>query len=242
MNNKIKILSAFIFYSTALLPLAASAKDITLGSSLSIPPYIIKEDDSGIQLKIIREALAYKGHSIKEMTYASYRRLEKIVKKRQIDAVAFSSSGLPNTYPSEVVINYINHAISLKSSNLTINSYDDLLEHPVLAFQNAKLYLSSAYKNMAKKHKNYQEVIQQIKQINQLYKKRTRVLIMDKRIFQYFRQNSQLDTSAPVNYHDILAKNPQRVFFIDRQLRDDFNEGLQHLRSTGRLKALRSIE
>lgn len=233
MTPKCLVLS--LFYLLLVTPFALNAKPVTLATSLSIPPYIIKENNSGVQYEIIKQALAFKGHSIRKMTYASYKRLSKIVQRRQVDAVVIPSSDLPGTYASDVVINYINHAITLRSENITIRTIPDLLMHPVLAFQNAKVFLSQPFKDMVEKHNDYQEVMHQIKQVNQLFKKRTKVLVMDKRIFQYFRKQSQIDTSAEVTYHDVFEKKPQRVYFIDRQIRDDFNAGLQHLKTSGKM-------
>lgn len=50
-----------------------SSKEVRLGISLSIPPWVVREADSGLKLDIIRKAFEGGGYTVKTV-YASYGR------------------------------------------------------------------------------------------------------------------------------------------------------------------------
>jgi polar amino acid transport system substrate-binding protein len=43
-----------------------------------------------------------------------------------------------------------------------------------------------------------------------------------------------VDTSQPIDIGYVFKEIPFRVGFVDKKVRDDFNEGLKQLRSSGR--------
>lgn len=221
-----------------------SAKELTLATSLSIPPYIIKETESGIQLEIVREALKLKGHTLKKMSYVSNNRVLRMLQLKQVDGVINIPPNVPNAFYSDMIIEYENVAISLEEKGFQIKSIADLSDKRITGFQNASKFLGAEFGAMAKANRRYSEVVNQFAQVDQLFRKRTDVVIGDKRIFLYFREqyrntaNTVGDASLPIVTFDVLPFSPRKAAFHDEALRDDFNEGLQALRESGRYQGL----
>ena len=69
---------------------------------------------------------------------------------------------------------------------LVHKTIDDLIGKKVLGFQNASKFVGKEFSNFTKNNKKYSEVIQQVAQVNHLYKKNFDVIISDKLIFIYY--------------------------------------------------------
>ena len=224
--------------------MSVSAKELALATSLSIPPYILKDSNSGIQLEIVKEALKVKGYEIREMVYASNKRVQKMFEQNKVDGIINLASNLPNVFYSDTIIEYENVAIALKKHNFKINNIDDLKDKNVLAFQNANKFLTADFSAMAKKNRRYKEVINQIAQVHNLYKERTEVIVMGKRIFLYFRNQAKLKQSKtiglsnPITIYKIFPPTPRRMGFHTQQLRDEFNNGLKQIKISGKYQNL----
>lgn len=211
------------------------AKEIKLAVGFSVAPYIIQESDSGIELDIIREALAYKGHSMKTM-YLPFIEIDRAIVDKGADAIATVEEKIGiDGYFSDNVITYRNYAISLASKNLEINNISDLKDMNVTSFQLSTKYLGSEFAEMAKANPRYREKEEHTLRIKLLFDGRTDVAIIDKNIFQYYSKvvADKTDITQAVKYHDIFPENKYKVVFQDKALRDDFNAGLKHLRESG---------
>lgn len=214
---------------------ALGQKGLTLAVGLSIPPYNIPETNSGIELDIVREALKIKGYAIKPK-YVPFARRNKELINRQVDGVLTinTDSGIDAFYSEEHLV-CKNVVVTLKEKNLSIKSIQDLKDKSVIAFQDATIYLGKDFVSMAKGNPNYREVPNQDIQINLIYSARVDAIVLDKYIFYYHRKyNKRVDTSKPITFHNVFKPTPYRVAFIDKKVRDDFNEGLTILRRTGR--------
>jgi len=83
----------------------------------------------------------------------------------------------------------------------------------------------------------YQEVRDQEHQIVQLYNGETEFILIDMHVFLYFRQiTAMTNTSMPISHHlvpGLTQKSPAFVIFKSKDLRNDFNTGLQQLKNSG---------
>jgi len=89
--------------------------------------------------------------------------------------------------------------------------------------------------------RDYTELASQRTQNLMFWHGRAQVIIVDKTIFLWYRKElaSQVDTSAEVEFHNIFPRHTHfQVAFKDRQVRDDFNDGLRQLRKSGRYQQL----
>jgi len=226
-----------LIFAILLVSVNTHARDITLVAGLSLPPYIIQEENKGIEYDIIKEALANKGHTLK-LEYVPFVRLVVDYKKFDGAVTINESSGVAGNY-SEVVVTYQNYAISLKDKNLSINSIQDLKPLNIVAFQNATKYLGNEFAELAKDNPNYAEQGNQESQVKMLYSGRADAIVSDINIFKFYRKNiKNFDTSADITLHEIFPGTDYKVLFNDSQIRDDFNAGLAELKSSGKYQAI----
>lgn len=165
-----------------------------------------------------------------------FARVKRELKNREVDGALTITpdSGIKAFYSDNHIV-CRNVAISLKKNRFNIRGIQDLKDKSVLAFQDATLYLGKDFASMAKQNPNYREIAKQQLQINLIYSNRVDVIVLDKNIFYYHRkQNDMVDTSQPVDIWAIFPPSPFSVAFVDKKVRDDFNEGLKQLRESGR--------
>ncbi|WP_346654743.1 hypothetical protein [Pseudoalteromonas ruthenica] len=88
---------------------------------------------------------------------------------------------------------------------------------------------------------SYDEVVNQYAQIDHLMKGWVDVIVLEKRIFQYYLHTFAMNQgrqTKPVTIHALWPPSPRHVVFTDSQLRERFNQGLAELKKTPRYKAL----
>ena len=220
-----------------LLPTSLPAHEITAAVGTSLAPYIIQDSNSGIEIDIIKEALALKNHTLK-LRYPSLKQVPILYKKNVVDAALTVTKdfGL-DACLSDIVIQYQNFAISLTESNFTIKSLSDLANKKVIAFQNATTYLGDAYKKAVSAAAQYTEIEKQTLQVNRLFLERDDIVISDKKIFLYYKsKTTHITTDKPLTFPPIFPPSPYLVAFLDQKVCQDFNEGLRILKQTSKIK------
>lgn len=240
-------LAVFIFL---LLPLDSFAREIRVGIGFALPPYVIRETNSGLEVDLVRKSFELEGHKV-EFVYLPNLRLPVAFAEGEVDCVVANAaynltldSGR-KAYPSNITISYQNYAITLPHSKMSIKTYDDLMQKRVLGFNNAVKYLGPEFADMAGKNLYYSELADQSLQVRMLYSGRVQVVISDKRIFFWWREKSKqsnlsktLDLSIEPVFHSIFPPAPRRVHFGESDLRDSFNRGLSRFRESGAVEAL----
>lgn len=227
----------------AVAPLVSRAEEprrLVVGTSDSIPPFVIAGNNSGIVIDIIRAALEGRGYQV-EFTYAPNNRLTLELSRGRVDGVYNLPLGLlENAHYSIPVIRYLNVAVSLAERDLEINDSDDLAALRVAGFQNATGFLGGDFAAMAEANANYFEVSDQRSQVTMLYSGRVDAIVLDLSVFRYLRETvaGRVDTSAPVTIHPILPPAERFAAFLDPNVRDDFNNGLTELRQSGEYQAI----
>jgi len=213
----------------------AETKELTFAVGLALAPYNIPEKNCGIEMDIVREALEMKGYRIKTKYVPFARRIREIA-EGEVDGVLTvnENSGL-DVFLSDPHIACDNVAVSLKKNNFKIGKMGDLKDKSILTFQNAKKYLGKEFVAAADASPDYREISKQQLQINLLYGDRVDVIVLDENIFYHHRNRNKLvDTTQPIDMWHVFPKVPFRVGFVDKKVRDDFNDGLKQLRSSGR--------
>ncbi|MBU2039954.1 MAG: transporter substrate-binding domain-containing protein [Gammaproteobacteria bacterium] len=224
-----------------LLPVAFSshADTIRMAVGLALPPYVISAEDRGMELDIVREALALAGHRLLPV-YVPFARVPDSFKSGDTDAAmtVTEAAGLAAFYSDEH-IEYRNTLVALAERRLQITAFSDLLDYSLLAFQNASHYLPAAYQTMAAQHQNYREIARQNIQVAMLFSGRIDAIVLDINIFNYYRrQERQMNVSADVQFFMLFPPTTYKVAFARQVWRDDFNRGLQQLRSNGRYQQI----
>jgi polar amino acid transport system substrate-binding protein len=233
-----------LLYGALCLCLAASlpaaARTLLIATSSSIPPYVITDQHRGIVVDILRDVLQMSGHEI-EFVYAPNRRVEHMIEERQVDGVYNLAQGaLASVYYSDPIVDYHNVAITREQFSGDITSLSDLIGLRVVVFQNAEKFLGAEFEQLMQSSQAFPEVSNQRSQVLMLFRGRADVIIMERRIFEYFFQ--QLSASGEIGggyrIHPLFEPAPRYAAFLDRNLRDEFNAGLKVLRESGRLRAI----
>ena len=230
----------FMIGLVMMIASAAGAATLKVAVGLALPPYVISENNTGMELDIVREVLKSKGYDI-EPVYVPFARVPLSIEKKEVDAAltVTEAANLKDTYFSESHIMYQNVAVTLKENNVKIDSIADLKDKRVVAFQNATVYLGEEYKNIVSTNKNYSEVAKQENQVTLLFLNRADAIVMDINIFKYYKkQVTKADTSKEVEIHSIFPESHYKVGFLDKAVMEKFNEGLKELKASGRYDAI----
>lgn len=239
--KKSRILIALIMLF--LLPGPVFSEEVVVGFGIDKPPFVIGSSRAGLEIDIFREALAHKGHTLK-VAHLPNRRLQRALRIMQgIDAVAtvreVPGDGL---YYVDNFVYFDNYAISRKKDNLKINEISDLKGRSIVAWQNAYRDLGATFERLFEPgkstpyNKDYMEHSSQEGQNAMFWKGRVEVIIIDKTIFEWYRNHlsRKYDTTADVVYHPIFSgRTDFQVAFKRRELAEDFEEGLNHIKETG---------
>jgi len=216
----------------------AFAKEQKIIFSYSTPPYVF-EDGSGIVITIVKEALAYKGHTVKPILVNIGRGLE-IFKEGNADASSIiqQSSGVKAFYSADYM-QYHNAAFTLKKNHCKIQKMGDLANYRIMAFQHASKYLNGEFaKTIKKAGQKYTEVADQKQQVYMLFKGRGDIAVMDRHIFRFYRNQliseKKINPNEEFEMFELFSPTKYQTAFKEEKMRDDFNEGINYLKATGR--------
>lgn len=241
--NIVRWVLALILGSTQL---TSQARELTIAFGIDRPPYVFGREGRGLEIDVARAALATKGHTLKVVSRSNARMLADLA-HGYVDGAATVEPSVDGAFLSDPFITFENYAISLKASRLAIRRVADLKAYSVAAWQGAHRTLGPEFETLfnpsvrAPYIQRYHEVENQRSQNHMFWKGRVQVILVDRAIFSWFRQelSSSIDTTPEVEFHNILAKGAsQRIAFSDKALRDDFNEGLAQIRKSGLYKRL----
>lgn len=222
----------------------AHGAEVRMAFGEKIPPFCFPETNSGIEVEILGEALAYRGHVMKPHYYP-FVRIPVAFKAGDVDA-AMTDLGEDmeqwGAFYGNPAVFYDNVFVSLKERNFVIRTPTDLRGLSVISFAGAaKRY--PEWLDGVKKAGQYYEQNDQALQVLTLDRGRYDLVLSDKNIFRYFTLQLKLNKSfkpKPVVEHSFVKFNPldYRPVFRDRKIRDDFNAGLKHLQDSGRVNVI----
>lgn len=231
-----------IFLISYTLPM--HSKNVKMSFGEKIPPYTFPETNSGIELEVIGAALAFKGHELKP-SYYTLANVPKAFENKLVDA-AMTDLGEDLTkkggHYGNPAVWYNNVFITLKENDIKINKPDDLKNLIITSFQGAiKRY--PKWLEPVKANYNYFEQNNQKLQVLILHKQRVDAILSDINIYKYYTTKLEKEEkflSKPVKFHQFVQLNimDYRPIFRDKELRDDFNEGLEHIKETGQYQAI----
>tara|TARA_R110000868_G_scaffold218576_1_gene469057 strand:- start:214212 stop:215000 length:789 start_codon:yes stop_codon:yes gene_type:complete len=213
----------------------SSKKSVSIITASSVAPYIIRENNKGIVSDLITEIFAQAGYTV-NLSYASNKRLQKQMLDHSVDgAFNFPEGDARNLYSTEPIVTYQNIAITNTNSNITIDKIEDLRGRNIAAFQNASKYLDPEYADAVKNNEHYFEINEQIHQLYMLDKKRVDVIVMDKKIYQYYYQKVYAGKKNKPQHtlHNIFKPTNMVAVFHDEKLRDIINSGLEEFHKNG---------
>jgi polar amino acid transport system substrate-binding protein len=237
LHNKGKVIQIFLFFSYCISSIAIG-KNIELTAGLSKPPFVIEDNKQygGIQLDLITEIFAIENQPISFIHLPLARSFSSVNKWHTDGTITLPSTHKQkNVFVSEPYISYQNVAITLAEDNLTIDKLNDLAGKHIVAFQTARKFLGNNYSQTIEKAADYQEIADQMIQIELLFIKRTQVLILDINILKHFLFNHHDSKyNKPYKIHHLFAPRVYSAGFKSKVVRDQFNRGLAIIKANGK--------
>jgi polar amino acid transport system substrate-binding protein len=221
------------------------AEKVVMAFGAKIPPFVFPKTHKGIELDIIREALKFKGHTL-EPKYFPLARVSVVFKNIDIMAVMTDSGKDLTKYGGHYAnpaVTYSNVFITLKNKNIKIQSEKDLEFYSIIAFKGAAKRYTKWLKDISKTDR-YVETNSQQTQVKLLISGRYDIVLSDSNIFKYFanqyNKKNKVGIKQEFREFEFTQINPKdyRPIFKSKKIRDDFNEGLKHLKETGRFKEI----
>jgi polar amino acid transport system substrate-binding protein len=234
-----------IFFIATLLAFSAitHADQVIMGFGI-FPPFAFPKGEKGIEVEIMKEALAFKGHTLKA-SLLPFARLAISYESKEIDAtmsdIGQDDKAIQHFYGKTAVI-YQNYFITLAKKNITIKTPKDLLKLSINGFPGSgKRYSDWLQKSINDGH--FVESSNQNLQVLQLSNNRIDVVLSDRNIFKYYLINNKIKPIlkiADFKFHQVFKENPlnYRPIFRSEKIRDDYNLGLDALKKSGRYKKI----
>lgn len=232
------------FFLLGLLP-AAHGADVSMAFGDNLPPYIMTHNHSGIELDVVRAALAHRGHVLRPQ-YLPMARLPITFIEGRVDAlmldVGQDMSAHGGHYGTPPIL-YDNVLITLKSRHLLLRQPRDLVGLSVMSFIGAAVRYPD-WLGPVSRGPGYVERNNQAAQPLLLALGRYDAVFSDRSIFQYhMNQQARSDprfVAPAVDIYPLPPPDPRdyRPVFRDAAIRDDFNAGLAQLHKSGAFRAI----
>ena len=220
----------------------SEAEAITMTFGASTPPYAFPETGRGIEVDIIREALALHGHQL-EPVFVPARRIAFEFIQGKVDA-ASKDQGEDLTKHGglygNVSVKFQDVIFTLKDRELDISQPTDLQDLRVVAFQNASKHYGEWLSPLTE-NENYTETADQSLQVKMLHRGRADAIVADRNIIQYLTKLVAEEgkiTIQDVQISDFADPWGYSPIFKSDELRDQFNAGLQTLIASGRYQEI----
>ncbi len=222
----LKLLLISVLTASMDIQAAETAKTITIGSPLNSPPFVFEGEGRGIEMDLVSAVIKKMGYHL-VWRHLPPKRIRHQVMQREVH-VGIRSQYHPGDklFYSKPYIHFQNVAIAL-DPKVEVTSIEDLQKYSVVAFQNAKDVMGPDFAKAVTKCAVYMEMPNQMKQIETLFRRRSQVIVLEKQIFNHFRE--QFDRKSEVKFFDVFPLTPYSAVFYDKNLRDEFDRTLQSM-------------
>ncbi len=227
---------------TGIMASHAQAEPVTMTFGASTPPYAFPDTGRGIEVDIIREALAQSGYEL-EPVFVPARRIAFEFIQGKVDA-ASKDQGEDLTQHGgiygDVSVKFQDVIFTLTDSDISVAKPEDLAPLRVVAFQNASKHYSEWLSPLVGSA-NYTETADQSLQVKMLHRGRADAIVADRNIVQYLTKLVAEEGKIgikPVTINDFADPWGYRPIFKSEQLRDEFNAGLKKLIDSGRYQEI----
>lgn len=240
MRNKSNILKVLLFltYCISNVSVGKGVNVLELTAGYSKPPFVIENNEqySGIQLDLITEIFAVENQAVNFIHIPLARSFSSVDKWHSDGTITLPRSHKKNrVFISEPYISYQNVVVTLAEDNIKIDTLDDLSGKYIIAFQSARKFLEEDYSKAILHAQDYQEMADQLKQIELLFINRTQVLVLDINILKHFLFTHRDDKyNKPYVIHQLFRPRKYAAGFKSEAVRDQFNRGLAVIKANGK--------
>ncbi|WP_083651706.1 substrate-binding periplasmic protein [Photobacterium proteolyticum] len=236
----IKLLAISI--SIVFGPQSLAAKPpLSVAISVDMPPYVINQAISGLQVDIIKLALDDYDVRFVQMPFGE---IQTAVQKGIADVGVGVLEDDSGVFYSDHFITFANVAVSKKASSKKIEQVADLKDHLVLTWQNAYLELGDAFEQLyspqSPERENYIEVADQADQVRIFWQGNNRIAVIDRSIFIYFTKALGYVADDATFHYVFPSVTSFQASFKEAKVRDSFNQALGKLCQSGEYNKLLS--
>ncbi|MGR5145662.1 substrate-binding periplasmic protein [Photobacterium alginatilyticum] len=229
----IKLLAIFSVMLLSSLSLAAKPP-LSVAISVDMPPYVINQAISGLQVDIIK--LALDDYDVR-FVQMSFGEIQTAVQKGIADVGVGVLEDDSGVFYSDHFITFANVAVSKKASSKKIEQVADLKGHLVLTWQNAYLELGDAFEQLyspqSPERENYIEVADQADQVRIFWQGNNRIAVIDRSIFTYFTKALGYAADDVIFHYVFPSVTSFQASFKEAKVRDSFNLALSKLCQSG---------
>lgn len=229
------------------MAMAASVSHLHIGVSFAIPPYVIQEEDSGIEVDLLRATLQAPEYDL-HIHYLPLARSFQMLESGELDGIInvlpgmLDASLIHKIYYSQPVISFHNQLITLSSRwpDGSLTRMAQVSELKLLAFQRATHILGQEFATAVAQSPYYAETAKQPLQVRQLLRGRIDGAVMEARVFNYYLHQAQKsgqfldhELAQSVARHSLFPPTIYHFAFRDAVVRDHFNQRLGELQRNG---------
>jgi ABC-type amino acid transport substrate-binding protein len=209
------------------------AETLVICLSNSIHPYVLPNEQSGLNADLISNALNNSALANRKQRFVYYpnSRIKQGFNYGECDIAtqAKEDSTWKNAYFTNYpIITFNNKIITLKSKNIHIERIKDLHDFRVLAWHGAHKYLGDEYEDMTQNNTNYFEKSSKLPS-DMLILERVDIVISESNVFRYnLHKFSQ--ANKEIKYQDLFPSNNEYKWaFSSLSLKQNFESGLKEL-------------
>jgi len=224
-----------IIFSLLLTSLNVYSDEVLMVFGKSLAPYVIEKNNSGVELSVIREALALQGHELVPV-YTQLDRVSFMFDQNKVDAAhRYINKDIKTNsfFYGDVTIEYHDVFFTLHERNIRIEKPSDLSDYTLLSFQDAKNH----YPKWLTEDYKHSQTSSQINQVKLLQLGLVDIVLSDKNIFNYNSELYRLSSDAAMKgmrMHIFTSPYQYRPLFKSKKIAQAFNEGLKKLKKSGR--------
>lgn len=229
------LLSGSAYASSGVYPIR-----IAIGKAMK--PYVLNQRH-GIVIDLIRQAFSFNNQTV-EFVFLSNEKALRAFQNKSVDAIAIVKPTMVNTWLSDNFISYQNQAVTLESTQTSINKLSDLANYRVTGFSHAHVYLGNEFNQAVSNNPQYREVVDQFEQVKALFDGKTEVIILDQTIFKFhlkqLRNKYPTNTiyRQPIKMLPLFTPSDYRVAFNSEILQKSFNSGFSKLKEAGQVQKI----
>jgi len=201
--------------------------ELSIAVSCAEPPFYGFDGFEGREWDLVSKALSNAGHKAR-LYYLDAEEGLHALEKGMIDGI-WTCCSIPvpqqGSYFSTTLLPRKFVAISLASSNLQINSLEDIAEKKVALHPSLNMALGPEIKQIMSLNPLVQTIPNHELLILLLFTGRIDVLITETHVFEYHlkKVSPHVDKKQPVVFHQIFDVQYPRLIFLDPVLRDEFD-------------------
>lgn len=214
---------------------------IRVGFGAERPPFVYSDHVGGLEIELVTAIIKQMGYEM-DADFIPNARGYQYLEQQRIDLyTTLTEESKGHAYLTKPYIDFENVLIS-KPKNQSIQSFDELADTRLTAFQNAKFFIPeiAAIKD---KTALYFETAAQRTQVLLLYRDRVDYVFSERRIFEHYYKQAIAEGDLPAEgfvyqIHNVIEPTHYSAGFNDPKLRDEFNDALDVIIADGTYKRI----